>query len=158
MGFTIPKNEVNDGGEFELPHEGWHRCEVTKCEARTSSKGDKMYNLTLCEPGTSSVLAWDVCMLEGPGNGIGFRKLQLFGCVEDLGDSYDVCVPRNVEGVRAWCYLRHEEYNGKTNAKVDIGHGEAGYQVWDWPGPAGSGVGGGRQDIGPLDDDSDVPF
>ena len=156
---TIPKDQVNDA--TGMVAEGWHKARVSDCQAKVAkSSGDAYYNLSL-ETLAGDFIAYDVAMLEGKGNGIGIAKLLALGAAKDEGDCYEYDSAGQLRGRRAWVYVTHEEYEGKTRCKVDIRQGKCGYLPEDQQPPdvaAGGDAGGPPDDGAPPYDDSDIPF
>lgn len=119
---TMPKKNIHESGG----RTGWQMARVGNCEMKKSSKGDRYYNVALETPG-GDFLCYDVLMLEGPGNGIGFAKLFALGAAEDLGDEVRFDTAEEIIGKRAWVYVGTETWQGKRRRKVDIAEGNAGY-------------------------------
>lgn len=120
MGRYIGPDDVNDGGG--LPDEGRYYCEVKECKEKQSKKGEAYYSLGLADVRSGGFLAYDVVMLEGRGNGMGLKKLEALGAAnKDDAGGWHVADAGAVVGARAYVVLKHETYNGKTRAKVDVG-------------------------------------
>lgn len=119
MGRYINPNEVNEGGG--LPDEGRYLCEVKECVEKRSGKGDAYYNLSLVDVRSGDFLAYDVCMLEGRGNGMGLKKLEALGAAsKDDAGGWHVNDASMIVGCRAFVVLKHDTYNDKTRAVVDV--------------------------------------
>lgn len=128
----ILDDNVNEGGK--LVPEGWHHAEVYECKEKRSARGDGYYNLELVDARTKDLIAYDVCMLEGKGNGIGIKKLSTLGAASrnETGNGWIVQPCEQVVGMRAYVYVQHEQYEWegqqRTRCKVPIDHGTVGYR------------------------------
>ena len=160
---TIPKSEIPEGGE--RPN-GWVYARVSKCETRLTKAGDPSYNITLEQDADGSFLGYDTIMLAGGGLGLGVRKMDGLGVLQDLGDEVSYPDPPQMVGARAWSYWSDETWNGKTYARVNIQHGKGGYSQEepseDHPEAPPMRYGGAPGTSDPTDapphDDSDFPF
>lgn len=131
----ILDTEIN--GDGHLPEEGWYAVEVQACTQKRSRRGADYYNLKLVDPETQRFLAYDVCVLQGKGNGIGLQRLRTLGVAQrnEAGTGWKIDPPQRVEGLRAYAYLVHEQYDldgeQRTRCKVSIRHGACGYCTKD---------------------------
>lgn len=151
---SMPKDQIHEG----LPEPGWYLAEVTAATRKTSRAGDAMYNLELCTPG-GDWLCYDNIMLEGKGNGIGFRRLFALGAARDQGDSVEYAEAHQLVGKRAYVYLKHGEWEGKKRAEVDVSQGRAGYLPPNEPPDEQPGAVDSREDADEFEPEADdIPF
>lgn len=105
-----------ESNNFEVIPEGKHRVRIDKAERTVSKSGKDMIALTLAVSGyNSSIFHYIVFLPDRPE--ITNRNLtQLFDAFTGItpGD-FDVS---HWEGKAGACVVKHEEYNGNTNAKV----------------------------------------
>lgn len=148
MGWEFDDADVQVG----LPAEGEHLAYLRKATLKNSQRGEEMAELEFQSNG-GGLLCYDTVMLEGRGLGIGLKKLQQLGVAlkdEDRG-KWVVDDIETWEGRQVYLTIRHEEFNGKTRAKVDFEVEGFGYRM----------VGA---DVEPPDkastyaDDEDIPF
>lgn len=153
---SMPKDQIHEG----LPDPGWHLAEVKAATRKTSRAGDAMYNLELCTP-AGDWICYDHIMLEGKGNGIGFRRLFALGAARDQGDSVEYAEAHQLVGKRVYVFIQHEEYNDKKVAKVGISQGRAGYLPESEPPDEQPGAADPWEDVDDDEfeaEDDDIPF
>ena len=91
------------------------KATISKCEERTSKKGDPMFSVTL-EDENKKFVCYDILMLGGPGRGIGQAKLSALGFTKDHGE----IIPAQLIGRQVYVRLTEDEWDGKKRLKVDL--------------------------------------
>ncbi|MEK9737011.1 MAG: hypothetical protein VW239_06790, partial [Candidatus Nanopelagicales bacterium] len=95
---------------------GVYLAEVREAEKTISKKGNKMYKLRLVAPAfAGKALCYEYLTVDGPGAGIGLKKLRLLGFSESDGTPQT----RDMLGRRCYVSVSPEAYNGKVSLKVD---------------------------------------
>lgn len=128
------EEEMDEAGEFELPSPGEHIGEVKEVREKSSRDGDNMWSI-LFKDAThpSNILTWDNLTFGPNSKGIAYKKLALLG-VEKEGKSYKINHKDELVGKRVKLQIVHDEYKGKTQAKVDFHSENFGYAAMDAPG------------------------
>lgn len=106
--------DVSEDG-FALPSAGEHMAEVSSVDERTSRNGDAMLSIGLRDAVDGRHLCYDIAMLTGKGRPMGMAKLIQLGVAKGT-KSFD---PASLIGRKVRVWITHEEYEGRTQAKVD---------------------------------------
>ena len=138
----------------EGPHSG---AIISEAELTHSSGGDAMVKLTITDP-RGKLLAWDNIMLEGRGLNIGIKKLSVLRIATRSADGNGWDIP----DVEKWTLsppfivtLKHEDFNGKTSAKVDFDAPGFGYEAVFTDAPPTIKE---APDQPSVEDEDDIPF
>lgn len=159
MGWEFDDSEV----QGDLPDEGVHLAILHAAVLGRSAKGEQKIDLEFRDD-DSRFLCYDTVMMEGRGLGIGVKKLQQLG-VATRDEERGLWTVQDAEtwpGNVVWLTLYHEEYNGKTRAKVKFHMEGFGYKavedndVEDNDTPPGSAAARGVDPEGTADED--IPF
>ena len=117
-------SDYNPDQTFKPVDAGVYIAEIEGCNEKVSpSSNDRYLNVRLRDEKTKRFLCFDVIMLTGKGKDIGFTKLTQLG-INDTGGELTAA---SLVGKRVYVYLKHEPYNGKVRAKVDIRKFKCGY-------------------------------
>lgn len=113
MNWTKPENSNYEPGVY--------LAEIRKCELKHSKKsGDPYLNVEwhdLADPfetGGSTLIGWDILMMDGKGRGLSQAKLKVLGFDEGQGE----IMPEDLVGRRAWVTWEWQEFNGEKRLKV----------------------------------------
>lgn len=112
-------SDVEKANASGLPAEGKYLGEIDKSDEKYSQSGDPMFNVAFKDVSTGHRLCFDTIMMGGRGMGIGHKKLLILGVVAEGEKEFDV-EAHQLLGKRAVLTLKHETFNGKTNAKPDF--------------------------------------
>ena len=132
MAWEFDEKEVQVG----LPEEGEHLAYLHRATLGRSTKGEEKAELEFQSDG-GGFLCYDTVMLEGKGLGIGLKKLQQLGVArkdEERG-KWTVDDIEEWTGRSVCLTIHHEEFNGKTRAKVDFQAEGFGYRAMNGNGP-----------------------
>lgn len=143
-----------DDGQCEP---GIYWVEVKSAETvRSKTSGDWMLKVKLYDLFGQRSLCDDNLMLQGKGAWMGARALSAMGISVSNGQSVEAA---DVIGKRVYVKIRHEEFNGRTSAKVDkrAENSHAGYWPHDKP-PEGAPTMPGTAAAPSLAEDPSVPF
>jgi hypothetical protein len=143
---------------------GCYRVEVAAAEEKTSKKGDPYLNLRLVALDFGrATLCFDIIMLAGKGARIGYTKLVELGVPQGT----DEVLAASLVGMRAYVWVAHEVYDGKTRLKVfvDADGSACGYSSIDrvpedytQPGPQPEPAAKAKPDAWLESEDDDVPW
>lgn len=116
-----------DDSVFALPAEGKYLAEVKRAEEKHTKTGDIMFILEFKDVTTGASLVTDFLSFGKAGYGMAKSKLQSLGLVAHGVKGFDI-TPSECVGARAFIFIKHEIYNDKEVAKVDIKQGIVGYE------------------------------
>ena len=101
---------------FMIPPPGVYLAEVDLVESKKTKQGDTALVVQLRDVGSRVEICRDWLMLTGGGRGIGMAKLRQLGVPEGTPK----LEPLSLVGRRVRVAIKHEPYDGKPTAKVDI--------------------------------------
>lgn len=103
--------------QFEIIPEGKHRIRIASAEKVVSRNGRDMISLRFDVSGYSGSLFNNIVFLEDRPEITNRILTQFFDSFKDIPEG-DVNNLRNWIGKVGACMVKHEEYNGKTQARV----------------------------------------
>ena len=109
------KREENTGFNTNIP-EGKHRIRIKSADKAVSSKGNDMLALQFDVSGYNTVLYHYITFMPNNPEITNRMLTQFFDSFKDIQDG-DFNLQHWIGCVGA-CTVKHEEYNGNTNAKV----------------------------------------
>ena len=124
--YTFNDSDAKEPQEQIKP--GWYNVEIGQVDGKVTAKGHPMLTLHFIivdgEHADREVKYADNVMLDGPGAGMGKKKLKAFGIDVAAGDPVDSdALLRR----RAQAFLYYEEYKGRENLRVKLNAGSCGY-------------------------------
>lgn len=135
---------------------GDHRVRIRDAEETTSRNGNDMIKLTLDVSGYSSTLWFYLVFMPDNPQMVNQRLGQIFSSFGITPGDLNV---ENWKGKVGACSVKHEMYNGETQAKIRYFLGKEKQEslpAWSEPAGKASVTGGGN--FAPAVDEGDLPF
>lgn len=116
MAWNYTRDESGSGFETRIP-EGKHRIRIKGAEKTVSSSGNDMLTLQFEVSGYKGMIFHHIVFLQDRPQITNRNLTQFFDAFKDIPDG-DFNTANWIGKVGA-CTVKHEEYNGNINAKVD---------------------------------------